>query len=80
MSDGGKGSSRRPTDDERFRENWQKIFGNKTVDTVGPDGVVRRQYKPIEPKDFVQAEPSQYGSEELQAQILEKLEQKSGKR
>lgn len=56
MSDGGKGSSRRPTDDARFRENWQKVFGNKTVDTNGPDGVVRQQYKPIEPNDMYKKE------------------------
>ena len=25
----GKGSKRRPTNEKQFRENWDKIFGNK---------------------------------------------------
>lgn len=29
MSDGGKGSNRRPGDNEAFAENFDKVFGNK---------------------------------------------------
>jgi hypothetical protein len=29
MSDGGKGSTQRPTDQESYRSNWEKIFGKK---------------------------------------------------
>lgn len=25
----GKGSGRRPTDEKKFRENWDQIFGKK---------------------------------------------------
>jgi len=25
----GKGSKRRPGDDKKYRENWEKIFGKK---------------------------------------------------
>lgn len=31
MSDGGKGSSPRPTDMEEFRKNWERIFGKPPV-------------------------------------------------
>ena len=27
--EGGKGSSQRPTDQEKFDSNWDRIFGNK---------------------------------------------------
>ena len=36
MNDGGKGSKQRPTDQGKFRELWEKIFGDKR--------------KPVEPK------------------------------
>jgi hypothetical protein len=29
MSDGGKGSSQRPTDKKKYDENYDKIFGKK---------------------------------------------------
>ena len=29
MSDGGKGSQQRPTDRQKFDENFDRIFGNK---------------------------------------------------
>jgi hypothetical protein len=29
MSDGGKGDKRRPEDQQKFRDNYDKIFGNK---------------------------------------------------
>ena len=27
MSDGGKGSQQRPTDQQKYRDNWEQIFG-----------------------------------------------------
>ena len=29
MSDGGKGSKQRPTDQQKFNDNWELIFGKK---------------------------------------------------
>jgi hypothetical protein len=29
MSDGGKGSKQRPTNQEKFNANWERIFGGK---------------------------------------------------
>jgi len=29
MSDGGKGSKQRPTDNKKYRDNWDQIFGKK---------------------------------------------------
>ena len=29
MSDGGKGSKQRPTDQKKFDEGWERIFGKK---------------------------------------------------
>jgi len=29
MSDGGKGSTQRPTDQEAFNQAWERIFGKK---------------------------------------------------
>jgi len=29
MSDGGKGSKQRPTDKDKYNENYEKIFGKK---------------------------------------------------
>lgn len=29
MSDGGKGSTQRPTDRKKFEENFERIFGDK---------------------------------------------------
>lgn len=29
MSDGGKGSTQRPTDRKKFEENFERIFGKK---------------------------------------------------
>jgi hypothetical protein len=29
MSDGGKGDKQRPTDQQRFNENFERIFGKK---------------------------------------------------
>ena len=29
MGDGGKGSKQRPTDRQKFEENFERIFGNK---------------------------------------------------
>lgn len=31
MSDGGKGSQQRPTDQEAFAKAWERIFGNKNA-------------------------------------------------
>lgn len=31
MSDGGKGDKQRPTDLAKFRDNFDRIFGNKEV-------------------------------------------------
>jgi hypothetical protein len=31
MSDGGKGSKQRPTDKNKFDENFDRIFGKKEV-------------------------------------------------
>ena len=34
MSDGGKGDKRRPTDEDKFRQNYDAIFNkNKTAST-----------------------------------------------
>lgn len=33
MSDGGKGSKQRPTDKQKFDNNWELIFGNKPKET-----------------------------------------------
>ncbi len=46
MSDGGKGSSRRPTfvDEKTLSDNWDKIFGKKN--------------KPIEESDVTKKEVS----------------------
>lgn len=29
MSDGGKGDKQRPTDQKKYNENWERIFGKK---------------------------------------------------
>lgn len=29
MSDGGKGSAPRPVDQQKYRDNWDQIFGKK---------------------------------------------------
>lgn len=29
MSDGGKGDKRRPTDEQKFRDNYELVFGRK---------------------------------------------------
>jgi hypothetical protein len=29
MSDGGKGSKQRPTDKDKYNDNYEKIFGKK---------------------------------------------------
>ena len=29
MSDGGKGSKQRPTDEQKYHEGWDRIFGKK---------------------------------------------------
>jgi hypothetical protein len=29
MSDGGKGSKQRPTDKDKYNENYERIFGKK---------------------------------------------------
>lgn len=29
MSDGGKGSKQRPTDQQKYRDNWEQVFGKK---------------------------------------------------
>lgn len=29
MSDGGKGSQQRPGDQQKYNEQWEKIFGKK---------------------------------------------------
>ena len=31
MGDGGKGSKQRPTDEQKYHEGWDRIFGNKKV-------------------------------------------------
>ena len=52
MPDPGKGSKRRPGDNEKFSENFEKIFGKKKV-TAG-----RRYYKwdPVK-RDFIEIDP-----------------------
>jgi len=35
MSDGGKGSKQRPTDRQKFEENFERIFGTKKVKENG---------------------------------------------
>lgn len=34
QSEAGKGDKQRPTDGDKFRENWEKIFGNKKQQPV----------------------------------------------
>lgn len=34
MSDGGKGSKQRPTDQEAFNKAWERIFGKKPSDEL----------------------------------------------
>lgn len=34
MSDGGKGSTQRPTDQEAFALAWERIFGKKPSDEL----------------------------------------------
>jgi hypothetical protein len=29
VSDGGKGSKQRPTDEQKYHEGWDRIFGGK---------------------------------------------------
>jgi hypothetical protein len=29
MNNGGKGSKRRPTDEQKYQDNWDQIFGKK---------------------------------------------------
>jgi hypothetical protein len=29
VSDGGKGSQQRPTDEQKYHEGWDRIFGDK---------------------------------------------------
>ncbi len=29
MGDGGKGSKQRPTDEQRYHDGWDRIFGKK---------------------------------------------------
>lgn len=29
MSDGGKGDKRRPTDEQKYKDNYDKVFGKK---------------------------------------------------
>jgi hypothetical protein len=33
---GGKGSTTRPTDVDKYNENWDRIFGDKKKDSVKP--------------------------------------------
>ena len=42
MSDGGKGSKQRPTDRQKFEENFERIFGNKKVKEDGKDKTSRK--------------------------------------
>jgi len=37
MGDGGKGSKQRPTDRQKFEENFDRIFGTKKVKENGKD-------------------------------------------
>ena len=32
MSDGGKGSGRRPTDEKKYHDGWDRIWGKKNED------------------------------------------------
>ena len=32
MSDGGKGSQQRPTDTQKYRDAWERIWGKKPED------------------------------------------------
>lgn len=33
MSDGGKGSKRRPTNEQQYQDNWERIFNKDKDDT-----------------------------------------------
>lgn len=49
MSDGGKGDQRRPTDEQKFRDNFDKIFGKKNdkpvQDNFSPASTLAQQTK-----------------------------------
>ena len=39
MSDGGKGSKRRPTNEQQYQDNWERIFNKDKDDTpTEPEG------------------------------------------
>lgn len=40
MSDGGKGSKQRPTDKDKYNENYDRIFGKKKKDEKKNAGLV----------------------------------------
>lgn len=42
MGDGGKGSKQRPTDEQKYHEGWDRIFGNKKVKEDGKDKTDRK--------------------------------------
>lgn len=45
-STGGKGSKQRPTDQKRFNDNWELIFGKKTAEVITEPSI-------LEPIDYV---------------------------
>jgi hypothetical protein len=39
-----KGSKRRPTDEQKFQDNWEAIFGKKEVKPTGWDNGLNQDY------------------------------------
>ena len=42
MNEAGKGDKRRPTDEQKFRENFEKIFGKKDENSSSTKRTVAR--------------------------------------
>lgn len=51
MSDGGKGSRQRPTDKQKFDENYDKIFGKKK-DLYVDQNYIENEYSEEFVKEF----------------------------
>ena len=65
MSDGGKGSKRRPTNEEAYRNSWAMIFGKKKEDFYDTqvarpvDQVTQGQSTEVEVAGVSSAKPTQ---------------------
>ena len=65
MSDGGKGSKRRPTNEEAYRSSWDTIFGKKKEDFYDTqaahhaDQVTQGQSTKVEVAGVSSAKPTQ---------------------